>query len=262
MINFLKESTFAVKSTLRVAWRILKKEYLKVFGLCFMMFLIFNISGFMAYIFSDFNLVVSLLMAGIFLILYCGFQLTLFKFILRVIDEDYHEVYVRDSIPPTRHIVRFLVATIYFILCVVCVYGLIIIVIFPFAYIHVPMEVLKQVAVSMGALGIIFTWLRIAFFPFFIIDKDFSAFKSIKFSLAVTRGNFTKLAMLLSLLTVFQLLHLVVNLEGNFAWGIFVSLINTLLIIPLSSVALTVVYTRMITEYEGDTNPTIMRNII
>ena len=262
MIEFLKESTFVVNDVLRVAWRILKSQYFKVLGLCLMMFLVFNLSGFLAFFISGFNVGVSIFMLLIFIFIYCGFQLTLFKFILRVLDENREDVYVKDSIPTTRQIIKFLIATFYFILCILLVYGIITVMIFPFAYVRIPSELLTQVAISLGILGIIFTWIRISFFPFFIIDKDFSPFKSIRFSMAITRGNFTKLLMLLICLAVFQLLHFLINFRGNFLGGIIVNLINSLLIIPLSSVVITVAYRRMMNEYEGDQDPRIMRNII
>lgn len=262
MIEFLKESTFAVNDVLRVAWKILKNQYFKVLGLCIMMFLVFNLSGFLAYFLSGFNIGVSLVMLLIFIVTYCGFQLTLFKFILRVLDENREDVYVKDSVPTTRQIVKFLVATFYFLLCILVVYGIIILVVFPFAYVRVPMDILTQVAISLGVLGIIFTWIRISFFPFFIIDKEFSPFKSIRFSMAITRGNFTKLLILLVLLAIFQILHLMINYKGNFVLGLIINLINSLLVIPLSSVVITVAYRQMMNEYVGDQDPGIIRNII
>lgn len=261
MIEFLKESTFAVNDVLRLAWKILKSQYFKVLGLCIMMFLVFNLSGFLAFFLSGFNLGISLFMLVIFIVTYCGFQLTLFKFILRILDEG-SDVYVKESIPSTRQIIKFLVATFYFIVCILVVYGIIILVVFPFAYVRVPMEVLTQVAISLGVLGIIFTWIRISFFPFFIIDKDFSPFKSIRFSMAITRGNFTKLLILLIFLAIFQILHLIINYKGNFVVGLIINLINSLLIIPLSSVVITVAYRRMMNEYVGDQDPGIIKNII
>jgi len=263
MIDFLKESTFAVNDVIRIAWKILKSQYLKILGLCLMMFLIFNLSGFLAYFISGFNFGISLLMFLIFTITYFGFQLTLFRFILRVLDEKREDVYVKDSIPTTRQIIKFLIATFYFILCIFVVYGVIIVIVFPFAYLKVPMSVLTQIATSLGVLGIIFTWIRISFFPFFIIDKDCSPFKSIRLSLAITRGNFTKILLLLSFLAIFQVLSIFfINFEGDFIIAGLLNLINSLLVIPLSSVAISVAYRQMMDEYQGDQDPDILGNII
>jgi hypothetical protein len=263
MIEFLKESTFAVNDVIQVAWKILKKEYFKILGLCLLMFFIFNLSGFFAYFFDAYNFGVKILLFLFFTLAYFGFQLTLFRFVLRVLDEDRDDVFVKDSLPTTRQIVKFLVATLYFILCILLVYGLIILIVFPFAYLKIPLNLIIQVATSLGVLGIIFTWVRISFFPFFIIDRDCSPFKSIRFSLAITRGNFTKILLLLSFLAIFQLLSIFfAQSDGDFIIAGAINLINSLLIIPLSSVAIAVAYRKMMNEYEGDQDPEILDNII
>lgn len=265
MIDFLKDSTFAVNDVIRLAWNTLKKQYLKILGLCLIMFLIFNLSGFFAYLLDDFNFGIKVFMFLFFILAYFGFQLTLFRFVLRVLDESDHEVYVKDSIPTTRQIIKFLIATLYFAGCIFLVFIVIMVLFFPLYYFvnENRRDLVLQVAYSMGVLGIILTWIRISFFPFFIIDRDSSPFKSIRFSLAITRGNFTKILLLLAFLAIFQLLSFFfVNVQVDFISAGIINLINSLLIIPLSSVALAVAYRRMMNEYEGDQDPDILDNII
>lgn len=132
----------------------------------------------------------------------------------------------------------------------------------PFVFARIPMDIVTQVATSLGVLGIIFTWIRISFFPFFIIDSACSPFKSIRFSMAITRGNFTKLLMLLMLLAIFQGLYIVIYSEKDMLSAVFINLVNALLIIPLSSVAIAVAYRKMMNEYQGEEDPGIMGNII
>jgi len=265
MIEFLKESTFAVNDVIQVAWKVLKKEYFKIVGLCLLMFLIFNLSGFFAYFFDSYNFGIKVLLFLVFTLAYFGFQLTLFRFILRVLDEDREDVYVKDSFPTTRQIIKFLVATSYFALCIFLVFIVVMIIFFPL-YLVVKSdlrELVLQVGYSIAVLFIILTWIRISFFPFFIIDKDSSPFKSIRFSLAITRGNFTKILLLLSFLAIFQLLSIFfAQSDGDFIIAGAINLINSLLIIPLSSVALAVAYRKMMNEYEGDQDPEILDNII
>ncbi|WP_069658607.1 hypothetical protein [Arcticibacter eurypsychrophilus] len=262
MIEFLKESTFAVNDVIRVAWKVLKIQYLKILGLCLIMFVVFNLSGILSIFISGINIGLSIFMMLIFILAYFGFQLTLFKFILKVLDEPDHEVYVKDSFPTTKQIFKFLIATFYFVLCILIVYGIIIMIVLPFVFVRIPMNILTQVATSLGVLGIIFTWIRISFFPFFIIDRDCSPFKSIRFSMAITRGNFTKLLMLLMLLAIFQGLYIVIYSEKDMLSAVFINLVNSLLIIPLSSVAIAVAYRKMMNEYQGEEDPGIMGNII
>lgn len=262
MIEFLKESTFGVNDVVSTAWRVLKRQYFKILGLCLLMFVIFNLSGILAMFIGGFNIGLSILMMLLFIVAYFGFQLTLFKFVLRVLDEPEEEVYVKDSFPNTKQIMRFLLATFYFVLCILVVYGLIILVIMPFAYVRIPMDILTQVATSLGVLGIIFTWIRISFFPFFIIDRNCSPFKSIRLSMAITRGNFTKLLMLLMLLAICQALYLKIYSEQDLISAAMINLVNSLLIIPLSSVAIAVAYRQMMNEYHGEDDPGLMGNII
>ncbi|WP_207531618.1 hypothetical protein [Desertivirga arenae] len=265
MIEFLKESTFAVNDVLQVAWKVLKKEYFKIVGLGLIMFLLFHLSGVLAYFFDSYNFGIKVLLFLFFVLAYFGFQLTLFRFILRVLDEDREDVFIKDSFPTTKQIIRFLVATSYFAICIFLVFIAITIIFLPL-YILVPEQfrnMVLQVGYSLGVLGILFTWIRVSFFPFFIIDQDASSFKSLRFSLAITRGNFTKILLLLACLAIFQILSfLFAKYEGDFIISGAINLINSLLVIPLSSVALAVAYRRMMTEYEGDQDPEILENII
>ena len=80
--------------------------------------------------------------------------------------------------------------------------------------------------------------------------------------MAITRGNFTKLLMLLMLLAIFQGLYIVIYSEKDLLSAAFINLVNSLLIIPLSSVAIAVAYRRMMNEYQGEEDPGIIGNII
>ena len=52
------------------------------------------------------------------------------------------------------------------------------------------------------------------------------------------------------------------NYEGDFIIAGLINLVNSLLVIPLSSVAIAVAYRKMMNEYEGDQDPDIFDNII
>ncbi|HCN82752.1 MAG TPA: hypothetical protein DIT07_03910, partial [Sphingobacteriaceae bacterium] len=104
MIDFLKESTFAVNDVVNKSWEILYKNYKNIAGLCFTMFIILWMSGFLSsfVIKGEKELLVPfLLMSGFstsfvsngiivlnififlfFIIIYSGLQLTLFKYLL------------------------------------------------------------------------------------------------------------------------------------------------------------------------------------
>jgi hypothetical protein len=262
MIDFLKESTFAVNDVIRTAWDILKKEYLSIAGIGLMMFVTWNLSSFMALYFGEINIGVNLFMAFIFILLYVGLQLTLFKYILKILDENDVNVTVRNSLPSRKQVLFFLLGTLYFIICIVLVYLLIGILLLPFVYTGISVNIIAQIAISTGIIGMLITWVRISFFPFFIIDRNTWPFQSIRFSLAITRGNFTKLLLLLIFFAIFHLLSLYLNYAGYPIISALVSIVNSFLIVPLSSVAIAVAYRKMMNEYVGDADPDIIHNLI
>lgn len=262
MIDFLKESTFAVNDVIQTAWNILKKEYLSIAGIGLLMFITWNLSSLLAIYISEINIGIDLLMALIFILLYVGLQLTLFKYILKLLDNNETEVTVMNSLPTRGQVVTFLIGTLFFILCIILVYVLIGILLLPFVYTGIEVTIIAQIAISLGVVGMLITWIRISFFPFFIIDRDAWPFQSIRFSLAITRGNFTKLLLLLIFFAIFHLLTIYLNYQEYYVFSAIVSIINSFLIVPLSSVALAVAYRKMMNEYEGDADPDIIHNII
>jgi len=82
MIDFLKESTFAVNDVVNKSWEILYKNYRNIAGLCLTMFIVLWMSGFLSSFASKGISVLNVLIIGIFIIVYFGLQLTLFKYIL------------------------------------------------------------------------------------------------------------------------------------------------------------------------------------
>jgi hypothetical protein len=132
----------------------------------------------------------------------------------------------------------------------------------PFIYLGVEDEQLVNVAVPVGGLLALIVLIRISFFPFFIIDMDANPFKSIRFSLAITRGNFTRLLLLIGLTLVSYLILVYFQAIEYYFVSLTVSLIYFFIIIPLTSVAATVAYKQMIDEYKGDADPDIIHNLI
>jgi hypothetical protein len=262
MIDFLKESTFAVNEVLGKAWTVTRRHYLSIATLCFLMFITSNASGLMAFFLKDVSKGLSILMAFIFILFYFTINLSLFKYIFHLLDDEEHDVSIVSTIPTRIQIIKFLIATLYFMLCIVGVYSVVMVIGFPFVLAGVPIDKVTNVAVPVGIVAIFITWIRISFFPFFIIDKNLSPFMSIKFSLATTKGNFTKIFMLLLVLGSFYLLWW---FFGFIQWPVvafFTNILSSFIIVPLSSVALTIAYRKMMSEYKGDDEPDIIHNIV
>lgn len=262
MINYLKESTFAVNDVIQKAWTITRKHYFSIATLCFLMFITASASSLMAFFIKDVSKVLSIVMVIIFVLLYFTINLSLFKFIFHLMDDEENDVKIVDTIPTRQQIIRFLVATMYFVACIFGVYLIVILVAFPFIYTGINVSIVKNVAISVGIIAIFITWLRISFFPFFIIDKNSAPFESIKLSLATTKGNFTKILLLLLVLGGGYLIYLLFNLLHWPFVAFIVNILSSFIIVPLSSVALTVAYRKIAGEYTGDADPNILENIV
>lgn len=262
MINYLKESTFAVNEVIQKAWGITKKHYFSIATLCFLMFITASASSLMAFFIKDVSKALSVVMVIIFIMLYFTINLSLFKYIFHLMDDEENDVKIVDTLPTRLQIIRFLIATLYFVGCILGVYLIVILIAFPFIYTGINISIVKNVAISVGIIAIFITWLRISFFPFFIIDKNVGPFESIKLSLATTKGNFTKILLLLVVLGGGYLIYLLLNYLQWPLVAFIVNILSSFIIVPLSSVALTVAYRKISSEYQGDEHPDILHNIV
>ena len=134
---------------------------------------------------------------------------------------------------------------------------------FPLLYMGVQMDmVMYEIHPIVTGLISIYLILRTMFFPFFILDKSFGVFKSYRFSLAVTKGNVFRLFLVLLIVSSTFLLQLGAEyLEYNILARIF-SIINSFVIIPSVSLVLSIVYSDMMNEYKGNTEPAFLKSII
>jgi len=262
MIEFLKDSTFTVNEVIGKAWDVTKRNYFSIATLCFLMFITSNASGLMAFLIKDVNIGLSVLMAFFFIMMYFTINLSLLKYIFHLLDDEEHEVSIVSTLPTRQQIIRFMVSMLYFMLVIVGVYAVVILIAFPFIYTGIPMQLITNIAVPVGIVAIFITWVRISFFPFFIIDKNLPPFGSLKFSLAITKGNFTKILLLLLILGGFYVLSLVLVGVQMPVIAFCVNILSSFVIVPLSSVALTIAYRKMMSEYDGDAEPDIIHNIV
>jgi hypothetical protein len=262
MIEYLKESTFTVNEVIKEAWAVTKRNYFSLATLCFLMFLTSNASGMMAFFLKDVNKGLSMLMAAMFVMFYFTINLSLLKYIFHLLDDEENDVSIVSTLPTRQQIIRFLIAMCYFMFCIVGVYLLVILLGFPFIYLGIKMPIITNIAISVGTVAIFVTWVRISFFPFFIIDKNERPFGSIKFSLAITKGNFTKILMLSLVLGGFYILYLFLSYLQWPVISFFVNILSSFIIVPLSNVALTIAYRKMMREYKGNENPDIIHNIV
>lgn len=275
MINYLKESTFTVNEVIGKAWRVTYDNYFSLATLCFLIFITFTTSSLMAFFLKDVNIALRILMVFLFIVLYCTINLSLFKYILNLLDNENEQITIVSTLPTRVQIIRFLIATFYFALCILFVGVLL----YPVLFVLDPIlrfavrlgwvnnlaeagRLVTNVSVAIAIVAIFITFIRISFFQFFIIDKQAKPFESIKYSLATTKGNFTKILLLLLVLGFFHLLSLVFNYLHWSVISLLVISLSSFIIVPLSSVALTIVYRKMMAEYDGEEKPDIIHNIV
>ncbi len=262
MIQFLKESTFVVNDVINDAWEVLKKRYFAIAGLCFLLFLTSAASGVLGSSFNDVNIALSIFMLFLFITLFFGIQLTLFKHIFQILDKENNAVSLKESIPSPREMAYFFAAMLLVVIISLFSYLLISVLILPLIYANISISILVNIAFGLAFVFIFIMVLRLAFFPFFIIDKGENPLKSLRMSLAITKGNFMKLLMILAFFAMLNLLYLYFSYRGLPVISIGLSLINSFVVIPLSSVSIAIAYRKMMQDYHGSEDPEILKNIL
>ncbi|HEX8378560.1 MAG TPA: hypothetical protein VF602_12145, partial [Pedobacter sp.] len=254
-------STFAVNDVIQSARIVLKRYYFSIMGLCVLLFLIPTVSTILSATLSGIPYLIKILFLILIVLSYLGCQLTIIKYIFHALDKEENEVSFIKATPSTKEVLDFFLGLFYFMICCVLILAACFLLGFPIIYLVGPTAVFN-IAISFARLVIFIASLRILFFPFFIIDRQVQPLRALRLSLAITRGNFTKLLILLSFFAVFHALYLYLDEREYLALGFLVLFINSFLIVPLSSVALSVAYRSMMSEYTGDQDPDVMDNII
>ena len=140
--------------------------------MCFLMFATLSFSSILAIFLKDINQVLNLALFVIFISAYLVCNLSLFKFIFHLLDHETEDLSLSQTLPTKKQIINFLIGSFFFTLSVLGVYIIVALLVFPFVYTGISMEILTNLAISLGLVAIFITWLRISFFPFFIIDKE------------------------------------------------------------------------------------------
>src|SRR5690606_29314303 len=166
MIQFLKDSTFAVNEVINKSWDLLRQHYFSIGGLCFLLFLTSNTSGILAFYFSEVNTFLSVFMAFLFAILYFGAQLTLFKYIFTLIDRK-EKIQLTETIPSSKELLYFFTGMFSIALLALVFYLIISVIAFPLVYAGIEVSIMVSIARIVSAILLFVFMLRVAFYPFF-----------------------------------------------------------------------------------------------
>ncbi len=291
MIEYLKESSFAVKEVIFDAWKVTRDNYVSIATLCFLIFITASTSTFMAFFMGELHVGIRIIMLLIFIMSYCVVELCLIKYIFRLLDHETSEITIIETLPTRLEIGRFLVGAIYFGLSIFLVGILLMPVLYilelilkfgvnqgVFSNYTQAGNIIVNISVGIAILSIFFTFIRIIFFPFFIIDKHVTSFESIKFSLATTKGNFIKLLFIfiglvlvqaivfgffyIVVMTGFRLINFFFDYDINQYISLIVVVFSSFVIVPFTTAFFAVAYRKIMSEYDGDEHPDIIHNIV
>ncbi len=291
MINYLKESTFAVKDVIMAAWKVTRENYFSLATLCFMVFLTASTSTFMAFFMEEVYVGIKVVMLGIFMMSYCVVELCMIKYIFRLLDGAETDIQIVETLPTRKEIIKFLIATVYFGLSIFFVGVLLMPLLYVLdAFLRFLLnqglidgylqtgKIIVNVAVAIAVLSIFITFIRIIFFPFFIIDKQTPPFESIKLSFAATKGNFIKLLMIflglvavqaivfgffyVVILMASRLVNMFVDYDITQYSSLIVVIFSSFVIVPFSTSFFAVAYRKIMNDYKGQEHPDIIHNIM
>jgi hypothetical protein len=291
MIEYLKESTFATKEVILQAWKVTRDNYFSIATLCFLIFITAVTSTLLAFFMQELHIGIKIIMLIIFALSYCVLQLCLIKYIFNLLDEKENEVTIIDTLPTRQQIMRFLVGTAYLGISIIFVGVLLLPVLYLIDLILKFMlhqglidnykylgKVIVNIAYYVAILSGFLIFIRVIFFPFFIIDKQCPAFESLKLSLATTKGNFIKLLFILGSLVVIQylvykffeiviimglrLINLLFDYDINQYVSILAIIFTSFVIVPFTTAFTTIAYRKIMSEYKGDEHPDILHNIV
>lgn len=114
----------------------------------------------------------------------------------------------------------------------------------------------------MAAAFIFLFLLRVAFYPFFIIEQHATPFRALRHSFALTKGNVTKLLLILAFFAILHLLYVYFNYAGYPMVSTVLSIINSFLVGPLASVVVAMAYRDMMVRYRGGDGSKATNDII
>lgn len=262
MLEFLKDITFKANDVILRAIDILMRNYISIAGLCFLLFITSNLSSFLAIYLDSSNYFVKVVLLLLFVGLYFGLQLVLLKRAIFLAKEE-RSGGLKGYLPTPSQFLYYIVGLLFYSLISFCIYLLMYVLLFPLLFIGVEMRTIQsEIHPFLTGLLMLFVLIRTTFFPFFIIEDGFNTFKSYRFSLAMTKGNVFRLLAIVFIVAFTHLLQLGTEYLGYTLVSRILSIVNSFVIIPVVSVVMSIVYIDMMKAYKGDSNPSLIDNII
>lgn len=244
-----KASTFEIRKMFSSSLTVLKKHYLSIALLCVLMFLVSNLSGFLAGYIQSVNSILSAFLAFCFILLYSVIGLSLFKVVLSILDREAKAGY-SGYLPTTRELLRYLAAVFLIFFISLLILASVSLICLPFVYLGGKIGTVVGLSIILSALLTFLFFLRVAFYPFFILDREKTALQAIYQSYMITKGNVIKLFSVVIVFVFIHLLQAYASIRLNVYMSAMISVLNAFFVTPLYVVTVTVIYRQMLAKTE------------
>lgn len=263
MLEFLKSSTFRANDVFFRALTILKKHYISIAGLCFMLFVTNTLSTYLAlYLDTLVSDVVKVLLLLVFIVVFFSLQLVLIKRAVLLANNIEHAPFM-TYLPSVKQFFNFIFGLLIYSILLPAIYLICSILCMPLLYLGVEMDtILWEINPFLTGLLMMIILIRISFFPFFILEKGFNIIRAFKLSIAFTKGNVVNLMILMLILASTYIFQLTFEYLEYFLLAKISGILNTFIVIPSVSVVMSVAYVDMIREYKGSDDPELFKNIL
>lgn len=224
---------FSIAETIKAAWDIIKKNFVTIImysAIAVIAIVFIQLVNFIFASTSDFTLQVVLF---VLLLIMQGYTtLGLYKLIFTLIDSEFYEFEFSQIVPTLRMVFSYITISLVFAV-IVTTYSMFVIDIWLKNY---PM--VQRLANVSGALILMYLALRFMFCICFIVDDDSGPFESLKQSFELTKGNLTKIILIL-LISI-----------GLIAVGFIALFVGIILTYPLVNIILVVTYRKLIYSHQ------------
>jgi hypothetical protein len=174
---------FSIVETLKVSWKVLKKNFVTLFIYCIITLVVYGFLKFLPIVLllSDSKLT-QLILFLVQLVIQSYLTLSFYKLILTLMDKEYYEFEFKQIWPSLKMALSFI--------AIVVAYGLLLVIIFLINKTMQAYDGILLILQVVEMIFILFLLIRSIFCICFIADEDSNPYESLKQSFYITRGNF------------------------------------------------------------------------
>ncbi|GAB3927804.1 glycerophosphoryl diester phosphodiesterase membrane domain-containing protein [Mucilaginibacter myungsuensis] len=223
---------FSIADTISTAWSIIKRNFVTIIVYSTLVVVLLGVIQAVNFIYSaTSDLTLQLILFFLLLLMQGYTTLGLYKLIFTLIDSEYYEFEFSQLIPKIRMVLSYIAISLIFAF-IVTTYNFFVV----DKLINYPAT--QAVAQFVGVVTLLYLALRFMFCVCFIVDEDSGPFESLGQSFVITKGNITKIILILLISIGLIFLGLA---------ALFVGLIITY---PLVNIILVVTYRKLVYSHQ------------